>query len=306
MASSVFIWPGMFTYDGTDIIFPFPGAFPNGTVAAPGITFTNSLSTGWSMAGGAGSLTMSLNGSDAIFFSTNSFRMNSAALFGFNSTTTPSASGVLDTTLERLAAGSFGMAHSALGTTSTDGLTLYNATAATSGVTVQISPRFRLRGTAWDTAASETLDWFLENLPATAATPTSTLKFGQSVNGGAATYPMTLTNAGALTVLNQVVSSAGVYLRTTTRTNLDAPADGQMVIATNNVGAGVGLDVATDGILKLRTRALTGGAVLDLLEQSAPSGATDIARIYADVTGAKTKLMVIFQSGAAQQIAIEP
>ena len=44
----------------------------------------------------------------------------------------------------------------ALGTTSTDGLIAVNTTAATGGATVQISPRTRLRGTAWDTAASQT------------------------------------------------------------------------------------------------------------------------------------------------------
>jgi len=42
-------------------------------------------------------------------------------------------------------------------------------------------------------------------------------------------------------------------------------------------------------------------------EGSAPSGTTDVARIYAEDNGAgKTRLMVIFQTGAAQQIAIEP
>jgi hypothetical protein len=46
---------------------------------------------------------------------------------------------------------------------------------------------------------------------------------------------------------------------------------------------------------------------MELGEVTAPSGATNKARIYAVDNGAgKTQLMVIFGSGAAQQIAIEP
>jgi hypothetical protein len=91
-----------------------------------------------------------------------------------------------------------------LGTTSTDGGILENITAATGAATVQISPRLRLRGTAWDTAASETVDFFMENLPATAATPTGTLKFGYSLNGAAASYPFTVSSAGAGTLLSNL------------------------------------------------------------------------------------------------------
>lgn len=88
---------------------------------------------------------------------------------------------------------------SSLTTTSTDGLVLRNATAATSGVTVQMSPRIKLRGNAWNTSASKTVDFIIENLPSSAATPTGTLKFGYSLDGAALTYPMTLTSAGLLT-----------------------------------------------------------------------------------------------------------
>ncbi len=100
------------------------------------------------------------------------------------------------------------VSQTALGTTSTDGFVAENTTAATGGTTVQISPRFRLRGTAWDTSASETVDFFLENLPATAATPTGTFKIGYSLNGAAATYPLTLTSAGVL-----ASASTGIVLQ---------------------------------------------------------------------------------------------
>jgi hypothetical protein len=92
-----------------------------------------------------------------------------------------------------------------LALTSTDGGVLVNTTAATGGTTVQMSPRLRLRGTAWDTSASETVDFFIENLPATAATPTGTLNVGYSLNGAAATFPLTLTSGGTLTVLGSAL-----------------------------------------------------------------------------------------------------
>ena len=91
-----------------------------------------------------------------------------------------------------------------LATTSTDGVVLQNTTASTAGVPVQMSPRLRLRGNVWNTtvtAANNTDDWFIEGLPVSGATPSSILKFGSSLNGAAGTYPMTLTNAGQLSLL---------------------------------------------------------------------------------------------------------
>ena len=59
------------------------------------------------------------------------------------------------------------------------------------------------------------------------------------------------------------------------------------------------------GIIAL-TNGSTGGAAMLYREQSTPTGVTDAAIVYADVSGAKTRLMCIFQTGAAQQVAIEP
>jgi len=87
--------------------------------------------------------------------------------------------------------------------TSTDGILITNTTAALVGAQVQQSPRIRLHSAAWRinaTAATQTHDWIIENVPAAhATTTTSTFKFGHSQNGAAYTFPMTLTNAGALT-----------------------------------------------------------------------------------------------------------
>lgn len=108
---------------------------------------------------------------------------------------------------------------SGLGTTSTDGINLVNTTAATGGATVQISPRIRLRGNAWDTSASETSDAIIENLPTSAATPSGLLKFGFSLNGGALSYPLTLKDNGVMTL-------AGAFSQTGSGQIITVAADG--------------------------------------------------------------------------------
>jgi hypothetical protein len=150
-----------------------------------------------------------------------------------------------------------------LGTTSTDGWILQNTTAATAGTTVQISPRSKWCGTAWNSggSVSETDCWVIENLPATVAgTTTSTLKFGSSIAGGVVTYPMILTNAGALTILGTITgvgiaTSATSSITWSSRTNINSPSDGQINVFNNANTAGIGLDATTDGTIKIRNRA---------------------------------------------------
>lgn len=69
----------------------------------------------------------------------------------------------------------------------------------------------------------------------------------------------------------------------------------------------LGLTMAANGILTLDD-GVSAGAALESLEVSAPSApAANGWRLFAEEGGGgKTRLMVIFQSGAAQQIAIEP
>jgi len=134
----------------------------------------------------------------------------------------------------------------ALTTTSTDGIILTNTTPATAGATVQISPRVRWQGTAWDTAASETVDFFVENLPATAATPTGTWKLGYSLNGAAATYPMTVSSAGAITTLGAI--NAGTSLQAAGAGNIrwqgrtSMASAGDKLLSILDVGATTGLE----------------------------------------------------------------
>lgn len=47
MANSIFVWPGLFTNNGTQIVFTQPVAFPDGSSSAPSITFANETNTGF-------------------------------------------------------------------------------------------------------------------------------------------------------------------------------------------------------------------------------------------------------------------
>ncbi len=71
--------------------------------------------------------------------------------------------------------------------TSADGLALDDTTAASAG-NQQYSPRLRLTGRGWKTdatAASQTVDWIIENLPVQGtANPSSKLVFSSQINGG--------------------------------------------------------------------------------------------------------------------------
>jgi hypothetical protein len=89
--------------------------------------------------------------------------------------------------------------------TSNDGFVCANNTAATAGVPVQISPRLRLTGAAWNTtptAANNAMNWKIENVPASGGPPTSRLTFGfDRANLGYATQ-MTLSSGGNLGLPN--------------------------------------------------------------------------------------------------------
>ena len=179
-----------------------------------------------------------------------------------------------------------------LGTTSTDGITNSNTSAATAGTTVQISPRDKWCGTAWNSVgvASETDCFVAEVLPATAAgTTTAQWQLGVSIAGGAVAYPFIVNKtaggwtftfgvAGAGMVLTNnnlnlasggtmaaaaynTLTSSGAY-NFLNRSLITSPADGQLNITNSAVSAGIGFDVTTDGVLKARTRAQTADATI--------------------------------------------
>ena len=150
-------------------------------------------------------------------------------------------------------------------TTSTDGVVLENTSTATAGVPVQISPRLRLRSRAYDGMISQTLDFWTETLPVSAATPTATYKLGFSRNGDTAVYPFSITSAGTsdfLGALSAVGLSSTAYLSASAtsyvnwsgRTVLRSPASGQINLLAASETEGIGFDFATDSILKVRNR----------------------------------------------------
>lgn len=167
----------------------------------------------------------------------------------------------------------------ALGTTSTDGVVIKNTTDAAAGAQ-QISPRLRLTGEGWKTnatAASQVVDWVIENLPVEgAANPTSTLLFKSSINGAAYDTRFSLASGGDLTFGGSIImggslqtvtafeGTAASYLRFSGRLDgMSAPAASQ--INFSHSSAGFGFDIATDAIAKVRTRAQTGYATVDAL-----------------------------------------
>lgn len=157
----------------------------------------------------------------------------------------------------------------ALATTSTDGEVLDNTTAATSGATVQISPRHRISGRGWDTddATSRTVSFFTEVLPITGNTVTGTWKLGYIDPVSAAiTYPMTVSRSGRIDALDSINTStffslgAAFSIFWSGRVALSSPASAQLNLSNSGSSLGVGLDFATDATLKIRTRAQTGDA----------------------------------------------
>lgn len=146
-----------------------------------------------------------------------------------------------------------------LATTSTDGIIAQNTTAATAGVPVQISPRLKLCGTAYNSTStlSETDCFFFEALPTTVAgTTTATLKIGYIAPSGAVTYPATLNSVGGLVAISSVVGpTVGVGGSGSGNTLLTSTANGQLNLLNNAASAGVGLNGVTDGKLIIQTRA---------------------------------------------------
>ena len=127
--------------------------------------------------------------------------------------------------------------------------------------------------------------------------------------------------AGTGTTRSINVNGAGINLRTGGTTRLSIDGTGLATFSGNITGGG-GLTIAAAGYITWPSRASldatatnilrvagngTGGA-LQLGEMTAPAApAADSVRIYAEDNGSgKTRLMALFATGAAQQIAIEP
>ncbi len=201
----------------------------------------------------------------------------------------------------------------ALGTTSTDGIVLENDTLSTALIPTQQSPRLRFRSHVWNTTtpADNTNDWWIESRPSSAATPSGVLKFGSSLNGATATYPLTLTDAGNLTILgdwlgSNLKPSGSIFAGATSGFFFGsfggfsgANSDGKVILRTNISTTGVALDGSTDALLKIRTRALTGDASLSALNIT--TSGTLIDKSYNIATPA-TLATVVMSANQQRQI----
>lgn len=215
----------------------------------------------------------------------------SAGSIGFGASTVGSSS-ALDTALYRDAAATFAMRN---GTTAT-ALRVYN--------TYTDASNYERGVFDWGTTAN-TLTIGVQ------AAGTGTAARNINFVTGGSTF-MTITgSSGLVTVAQAFLAGAGSFYCSPSTYNARMYNAGQFAW-TNNANANLGtedtgLARSAAGIIKV-TNGSTGGGSLEMQEVTAPSaGATNIVRIYAEDNGAgKTRLMALFATGAAQQIAIEP
>lgn len=165
-----------------------------------------------------------------------------------------------------------------LTTTSTDGINLINSTAASGGATVQISPRTKWCGTAYNSSggtSSETDCWITEVLPVTVAGATySNLKFSYSNAGGAYTQYFAITAGGGMSLGNITPSTtagyidipAAGYFRFLNRSGVASTADKLIQNLDNAAATGVEINLSaatlgtcTGGTIVTGSHSETGG-----------------------------------------------
>jgi len=228
----------------------------------------------------------------------------------------------------------------ALGTTPSSGATLTNTTAAAAG-SQQVSPSLTWAGQGWKTnatAASQQTEFRANVLPVQgAANPTAIWQLQKSINGEAFANILTAsaTNAsgdtalviGSTTAATTITTAVGLYTTFSISGGSFRFVEGGVVaqnMAFNrfSLGSGIAFEWSSTtaatgtgdlilsrigvGILGIEGSS-TGGAI-QLREMTAPSApAADRARLWIEDNGSgKTRLMIQFGSGTAQQIAIEP
>lgn len=153
-----------------------------------------------------------------------------------------------------------------IATTSTNGFSLVNPTPATAGIPVQMSPRMRWCGAAWNSVGtvSESDCFIMEVLPATVAgTTTSTFRIGYIDSASVTTYIYTMSNVGAMAANGSISSNnsgiqaaTGATIGWANVTKLFANTDKQLLVrdAAAATGAEISMGSATLG-------ACTGGTI---------------------------------------------
>lgn len=101
---------------------------------------------------------------------------------------------------------------SAISVNSTDGLTIENTSTATSGSNIQMSPRLKFKGAAWDTgsASSKTHNFKIELMPASGAGTSNRLVFANDAGGGSYSEAMSINSNGTVSVNTSPINSNDV------------------------------------------------------------------------------------------------
>lgn len=86
MAASIFVWPGFFTNNGTQIVFPQPIALPDGSASAPALTFASEIGLGfWKYA--AHSIGISVSTAHPYYaFANGDYQLAADSVFGWSGT----------------------------------------------------------------------------------------------------------------------------------------------------------------------------------------------------------------------------
>lgn len=229
--------------------------------------------------------------------------MTSSAIAAIVSDETGSGKLVFDTTPTFTT--SITINNPSLGVTVVDGVVVANATAATSGVTEQVSPVIRLRGSAWKsnaTAASQTSDWYLENTPHTGATTiTSELVIFHKINGSTG-GTFSFTSAGSMTMTGGMTWGASAINFFNGRSVEDSPLDGKWRFTDNGQTHGFTLDFLADATAKFRNRADNADAAITTGAITASGNVAMAASTTLTLSNSSTAGVLVGGSGTASSI----
>ena len=115
----------------------------------------------------------------------------------------------------------------AIATNSTEGILNYNPTVATAGVPVQMSPRLRFSGTAWETTGgtSKTVNGIVEVLPTTGASASASMDFSIDPGTGSYTKCMSIAPTGVVLLAGRTFSILEAYTDASNYSNLKLYSD---------------------------------------------------------------------------------
>jgi hypothetical protein len=132
------------------------------------------------------------------------------------------------------------------------GYDLANPTLSTAGVPVQAPPCLYFDGHVWNTtsvAVDNTSEATICMVPTSGTTPSAVLKFGFSLNGGGATFPLQVSSSGAFIMTGgngqSLLLSSGMLIQWTTRGIMGSSADGKFELQNNGQTSTTQLNIGT-------------------------------------------------------------